>query len=124
MIPLLQFIEKAEGDEEDEELSEEEEVAEDEDDSDHLQTENTDNASESFQKLTVDDGLDEEIESTSASQPLPVLSEENTAVMPVRPFNLSFLCYRYRPKIFYTPNVITFAHGSHEFGMLSVISTP
>lgn len=92
MISLLQFIETAQGDEE---LSGEEELSE-EDDSEHSQTANTDNVSrdvESFQKLTLDDTLDEGIESTSASpsQSLPVLSEENTTTKLVRALNQSCL---------------------------------
>lgn len=78
----MQFIETTAGEEE---LSEEGEPSEDEDDdSEVLQTENTADASQSFQKLTLDDKPDEGVESSSASQPLPVSSEENTASVPVR----------------------------------------
>lgn len=94
MIILLQFIENAEGEEdlsEEEEEEEEEEKEEKEDDSENLQAENVDNISNaggSFQKLTVDDRLDEEIDSSRDPQSLPVVSEENAATKPVSALEL------------------------------------
>ncbi|XP_024357077.1 serine/threonine-protein kinase rio2 isoform X2 [Physcomitrium patens] len=82
---LEQFIENAEGEEDLSEEEEEEEEEEKEDDSENLQAENVDNISNaggSFQKLTVDDRLDEEIDSSRDPQSLPVVSEENAATKP------------------------------------------
>jgi len=89
MISLLQFIETAEGDEVDE--SEEEELCEEEDDSQTANTLNVSDDIESFPKLTVDDRLDEGIESTRASQSLTVLSEENTSTNLVSALNVVML---------------------------------
>lgn len=91
MIILLQFIENAEGEEDLSEEEEEEEEEEKEDDSENLQAENVDNISNaggSFQKLTVDDRLDEEIDSSRDPQSLPVVSEENAATKPVSALEL------------------------------------
>lgn len=76
---LEQFIETTAGEQE---LSEEGDSEDEDDDSEVLRTESTADAPHSFQKLTLDDKPDEGIESSSASQPLPVLSEENTASVP------------------------------------------
>lgn len=85
----MQFIEKAE---DEEELSEEEEHSEEDDDSEQLQTETTENVPDalgSFTKLTIDGKLDDEIDSTRDPQSLPAVSEEKTATEAVRNLNLS-----------------------------------